>query len=102
MSQIRHQLPVCALALVSAFMWGGFAGLPYASAIQYSHSSTLRTMQKSFDVDPYSGYAWLGAAASANDLSALFKPGVISVRSRVAICTKGPASVCRPLRGVTL
>ena len=52
-------------------------GLPYASAIEYSHSSTLRTMQEIFDVDPKSGYPWLGAAAIAHDLSALFKPGTI-------------------------
>jgi DNA primase len=50
-------------------------GLPYASATEFSHSSTLRTMQEIFDVDPRSGYPWLGAAATAEDLSALFKPG---------------------------
>ncbi len=49
-------------------------GLPYASKTEYSHSSTLRTMQEIFDVDPSSGYPWLGAAATATDLSALFKP----------------------------
>ncbi len=49
----------------------------FASAIQYSHSSTLRTMQEIFDVDPDSGYPWLGAAATANDLSALFKHSAI-------------------------
>ena len=52
-------------------------GLPFASATEYSHSSTLRTMQEIFDVDPWSGYPWLGAAATAADLSALFKPGSI-------------------------
>jgi phosphatidylinositol-3-phosphatase len=52
-------------------------GLPYASATEFSHSSTLRTMQEIFDVDPSSGYPWLGAAASAADLSDLFKPGAI-------------------------
>jgi hypothetical protein len=52
-------------------------GLPYASATEYSHSSTLRTMQEIFDVDPSAGYPWLGAAAAAHDLSALFKPGSI-------------------------
>jgi phosphatidylinositol-3-phosphatase len=52
-------------------------GLPFASATEYSHSSTLRTLQEVFDVDPRSGYPWLGAAATADDLSALFKPGVI-------------------------
>ena len=52
-------------------------GLPYASATEFSHSSTLRTMQEIFDVDPWSGYPWLGAAASASDLSTLFKAGSI-------------------------
>ncbi|MDE3156803.1 MAG: phosphoesterase [Acidobacteriota bacterium] len=55
-------------------------GLPFASAVEYSHSSTLRTMQEIFRVDPYRGYPWLGAAATANDLSALFRPGAISGR----------------------
>jgi len=52
-------------------------GEPYASSTQYSHSSTLRTMQEIFDVDPESGYPWLGAAATATDLSGLFKRGAI-------------------------
>jgi hypothetical protein len=52
-------------------------GLPYASSVEYSHSSFLRTMQEIFDVDPQTGYNWLGAAATANDLSALFRPGAI-------------------------
>jgi hypothetical protein len=52
-------------------------GLPFASATEFSHSSTLRTMQEIFDVDPRAGYPWLGAAATAADLSALFKPGSI-------------------------
>ncbi len=52
-------------------------GLPFASKTELSHSSTLRTMQEIFDVDPRSGYPWLGAAETATDLSALFKPGAI-------------------------
>jgi DNA primase len=52
-------------------------GLPYASETEYSHSSTLRTMHEIFDVDPPAGYPWLGAAAAAHDLNALFKPGAI-------------------------
>jgi len=52
-------------------------GKPYASAVELSHSSTLRTMQELFDVDPRSGYPWLGAAATATDLSSLFKPGFL-------------------------
>jgi hypothetical protein len=34
-------------------------------------------MQQVFEVDPSTGYPWLGAAAGANDVSALFKPGAI-------------------------
>jgi len=52
-------------------------GLPFASAVQYSHSSFLRTMQDIFNVDPQHGYPYLGAAATANDISALFRPGAI-------------------------
>jgi hypothetical protein len=52
-------------------------GLPFASSVALSHSSFLRTMQKIFDVDPDDGFPFLGAAASANDLSSLFRPGAI-------------------------
>ena len=52
-------------------------GKPYSNAIQYSHSSTLRTMQEIFGVDPLHGYSWLGDASSATDLSDLFKPDSI-------------------------
>jgi hypothetical protein len=52
-------------------------GVPYSNTIQYSHSSFLRTMQEIFDVDPSHHYGWLGAAATATDLSDLFHPGVI-------------------------
>jgi hypothetical protein len=51
-------------------------GVPYFNSIQYSHSSFLRTMQEIFDVDPSHGFAWLGGAATATDLSDLFGPGV--------------------------
>jgi phosphatidylinositol-3-phosphatase len=47
-------------------------GLPYASPINYTHSSDLRTMQEIFGVRPL-----LGDAANATDLSDLFKPGAI-------------------------
>ena len=47
-------------------------GLPYASSIDYTHSSDLRTMQEIFHVGPY-----LGDAVNATDLSDLFEPGVI-------------------------
>jgi hypothetical protein len=47
-------------------------GIPYASPINYTHSSDLRTMQNIFDVGPY-----LGDAANATDLSDLFDPGAV-------------------------
>jgi hypothetical protein len=52
-------------------------GKPFASSVELSHSSFLRTMQEVFDVNPDDGFPFLGAAANANDLSSLFKPGVI-------------------------
>jgi hypothetical protein len=48
-------------------------GVPYASAVNLTHSSDLRTMQEIFHVQP-----WLGDAANAPDLSDLFQPGVIA------------------------
>jgi hypothetical protein len=47
-------------------------GLPYASTVDYTHSSDLRTMQNIFHVGPY-----LGDAANVNDLSDMFKPGAV-------------------------
>jgi hypothetical protein len=47
-------------------------GLPYASPINYTHSSDLRTMQEIFHAGPF-----LGDAANATDLSDLFDPGAI-------------------------
>jgi hypothetical protein len=52
-------------------------GLPFAADTELSHSSTLRTMQEIFHVDPARGYPWLGGAATASDLSDLFKRGAI-------------------------
>jgi hypothetical protein len=53
-------------------------GLPYASSIDYSHSSDLRTMQNIFHVKATGGTSpYLGDAANATDLSDLFAPGVI-------------------------
>jgi len=34
-------------------------------------------MQEIFDVDPDDGFPWLGEAAIAQDLTALFKPGTL-------------------------
>jgi len=53
-------------------------GLPYSNMIKYSHSSFLRTMQEIFHVDPDNGFQFLGDAANATDLRALFKPGVVN------------------------
>jgi phosphatidylinositol-3-phosphatase len=47
-------------------------GMPYASPVNYTHSSDLRTMQEIFRAGPF-----LGDAANATDLSDLFEPGVI-------------------------
>jgi hypothetical protein len=47
-------------------------GLPYASPVNYTHSSDLRTMQEIFGVGPF-----LNDAANATDLSDLFEPGAI-------------------------
>ena len=44
----------------------------YHSALHYTHSSTMRTLQKIFD-----GSSSLGGAATALDLSDLFLPGAI-------------------------
>jgi hypothetical protein len=56
-------------------------GLPYASPIDFTHSSDLRTMQEIFHVKATSGPSpFLGDAANATDLSDLFEPGVIPGR----------------------
>ena len=55
-------------------------GKPFASSVELSHSSFLRTMQEIFDVDPDDGFPFLGAAATATDLSSLFRPGTIRQR----------------------
>lgn len=47
-------------------------GLPYASPLNYSHSSDLRTWQNIFHAGPY-----LADAANATDLSDLFQAGAI-------------------------
>jgi hypothetical protein len=47
-------------------------GVPYASPINYTHSSDLRTMQEIFHAGPF-----LRDAANAADLSDLFKPGAV-------------------------
>ena len=63
--------------VISRHVQANVNGKPFASTEEYSHSSFLRTMQEIFTVDPTHGFNWLGAAASATDLAAMFKPGVI-------------------------
>jgi hypothetical protein len=48
-------------------------GVPYASPVNFTHSSDLRTMQEIFHLGP----PFLGDAANASDLSDLFQPGAI-------------------------
>ena len=56
-------------------------GLPYASPVDFTHSSDLRTMQNVFHVKATGGSSpYLGDAANGNDLSDLFAPGVIPSR----------------------
>ena len=52
-------------------------GLPYASLVNYTHSSDLRTLQNIFHVGPF-----LGDAANATDLFDLFEPGVVPKNHR--------------------
>jgi hypothetical protein len=47
-------------------------GIPYASPLNYTHSSDLRTMQEIFHAGPLAG-----DAANSNDLSDLFQPGAV-------------------------
>jgi phosphatidylinositol-3-phosphatase len=63
--------------IISSDVHPNVAGKPYASSVVLSHSSFLRTMQEIFHVDPHAGFGWLGAAATANDLSDMFKPGSV-------------------------
>jgi hypothetical protein len=50
-------------------------GLPYASPVNLTHSSDLRTMEEIFHVSPL-----LGDAANVDDLSDLFQPGAIPTK----------------------
>lgn len=64
--------------IISSLAHENVNGMPYASGINYSHSSDLRTMQEIFHVKATGGMSpYLGDAANATDLSDLFQPGVI-------------------------
>ncbi|HEY2547841.1 MAG TPA: hypothetical protein VGI46_17345 [Candidatus Acidoferrum sp.] len=53
-------------------------GLPYASSVNFTHSSDLRTWQEVFHVKATGGSSpFLGDAVNATDLSDLFAAGVI-------------------------
>jgi len=74
----NHTIPEI---VISQFAHENENGVPYASQIDYSHSSDLRTLQEIFHVRATSGSSpYLGDAANANDLSDLFQPGVIPSR----------------------
>jgi hypothetical protein len=47
-------------------------GIPYASPLNYTHSSDLRTIQEIFHAGPLAG-----DAANSNDLADLFQPGAV-------------------------
>ncbi len=56
-------------------------GMPYASPVDFTHSSDLRTMQNIFHVKADSKSSpYLGDAVNATDLSDLFAPGIIPSR----------------------
>ena len=67
--------------LISDLAHPNEAGMPYASPVDMTHSSDLRTMQNIFHVKVTGGSSpYLGDAANANDLSDLFAPGIIPAR----------------------
>jgi hypothetical protein len=72
-----HTLP---FIVISSLAHHNVDGLPYASPVNYSHSSDLRTFQEIFHVKASGKSPYLGDAAHANDLSDLFEPGVIPTR----------------------
>lgn len=67
--------------VISPMAHENVGGMPYASAVDYSHSSDLRTMQEIFHVRATGGSSpYLGDARNAHDLSDLFQPGVIPMQ----------------------
>jgi hypothetical protein len=57
--------------VISSHAHSNVKGVPYASPVNFTHSSDLRTMQEIFRLGP----PFLGDAANAADLSDLFAPG---------------------------
>ena len=58
--------------IISARAHENVGGLPYASPLNLTHSSDLRTLQEIFHAGPF-----LGDAVNATDLSDLFQPGAV-------------------------
>jgi len=58
--------------IISARAHENVGGLPYASPLNVTHSSDLRTLQEIFHAGPF-----LGDAVNATDLSDLFQPGAV-------------------------
>ena len=58
--------------IISPHAHSNVNGIPFASSVNLSHSSDLRTIQEIFGVTPF-----LNDATNANDLSDLFGPGAI-------------------------
>jgi hypothetical protein len=65
-NDFNHTLPFIVISPLAK-------GNDYSNTIDYTHSSTLRTLQEIFGVDG----PFLGDAANATDLSDLFRAGVI-------------------------
>jgi len=65
----KHTIPEI---IISDRAHKNVGGKPYASSVNYTHSSDLRTWQNIFHVGPY-----LADAANATDLSDLFQPGAV-------------------------
>jgi len=63
--------------VISPLAHPNVGGRPYASSVNYTHSSDLRTWQEVFHVKASGSSVWLGDAANATDLSDLFAHGVI-------------------------
>jgi hypothetical protein len=53
-------------------------GVPYASALNLTHSDDLRTLQNLFGLNPANGVAYLGDAANAQGIDDLFAAGAVA------------------------
>jgi hypothetical protein len=67
--EFNHTIPEI---IISPLAHPNVNGVPYASTLNYTHSSDLRTWQEVFHVGPF-----LADAAKATDLSGLFAPGAV-------------------------